>query len=140
MQAKDAYWTTQVEIQRQGAEAWMLWAQGQKAEALKAMAAAAALEDTTEKSAVTPGPLAPELLGDMLLEANQPAQALKEYETGLQKEPNRFRSVYGAGRAAELAGNAQKARTYYAQLVKICERGERQSRTELARAVGYLAK
>jgi tetratricopeptide (TPR) repeat protein len=142
VQAKDAYWTTQVEIQRQGAEAWMLWAQGQKAEALKAMTAAAALEDTTEKSAVTPGPLAPahELLGDMLLEANQAAPALKEYETGLQKEPNRFRSVYGAARAAELAGNAQKARTYYTQLVNICEKGERQTRTELARALAYLAK
>ena len=57
--AKEAYWTTQVEIQRQGAEGWMLWAQGKKAEAIKMMAAAAALEDTTEKSAVTPGPLAP---------------------------------------------------------------------------------
>ena len=138
---KDEYWTTQVEIQRQGAEAWTLWAQGRKDEALKAMTAAAALEDTTEKSAVTPGPLAPahELLGDMLLEAQQPAKALAEYEAGLKKEPNRFRSVYGAGRASELAGNAAKARTYYEQLVKICERGER-SRPALDAALKYLAK
>jgi hypothetical protein len=110
VQLKDQYRTTQVETERQGAEAWTLWAQGKHAEALTAMAAAAALEDTTEKSAVTPGPLAPahELLGDMRLEARQPPQALKEYELGLKKEPNRFRSVYGAARAAELAATRRK--------------------------------
>jgi tetratricopeptide (TPR) repeat protein len=138
--AKDLYWTTQVEIQRQEVEAWMLWLQGGKNQALKTMAAAATLEDTTEKSAVTPGPLAPahELLGDMLIDAKQPAEALKEYETALQKEPNRFRSVYGAGHAAELAGFSQKARTYYQQLMKICERGERQLRPELDHAASYI--
>ena len=52
----------------------------------------------------------------------------------LKKEPNRFRSVYGAGRAAEAAGDGAKARTYYAQLVKICERGDRQARAELEHA------
>lgn len=141
IEAKDEYWTTQVDIQRQGAEAWQLWAQGSTDAALKAMAAAATLEDTTEKSAVTPGPLAParELLGEMLLEANQPAKALVEFEANLKKEPNRFRSVYGAGRAAELAGNTQKARTYYAQLVKICERGDRAGRPELERARAFAA-
>ncbi len=133
---KDAYWTTQVDIQRQVAEAWMLWAQGQKDAAIKTLTAAAALEDTTEKSAVTPGPLAPahELLGDMFLEANRPADALKEFETGLKKEPNRFRSVYGAGLAAERSGDQNKARTYYAQLVKLCERGDAPGRAELRHA------
>jgi tetratricopeptide (TPR) repeat protein len=138
--AKDLYWTTQVEIQRQEVEAWVLWAQGGKNQALKTMGAAATLEETTEKSAVTPGPLAPahELLGDMMIDAKQPAEALKEYETVLQKEPNRFRSVYGAGHAAELAGFTQKARTYYQQLVKLCERGERQIRPELDHAASYV--
>jgi tetratricopeptide (TPR) repeat protein len=139
VQAKDEYWTTQVEIQRRGAAAWVLWADGQKAEAIKMMGSAAELEDTTEKSAVTPGPLAPahELLGDMLLEDKQPARALKEYESSIKKEPNRFRSVYGAGRAAELAGDTRTARTYYQQLVKICERGERQNRPELDHAATF---
>jgi len=138
--AKDLYWTTQVEIQRQEVEAWLLWLQGGRNQALKTMGAAATLEDTTEKSAVTPGPLAPahELFGDMLMDARQPAEALKEYETALEKEPNRFRSVYGAGHAAELAGFSQKARTYYQQLVKICERGERQIRPELDHAASYV--
>jgi glyoxylase-like metal-dependent hydrolase (beta-lactamase superfamily II) len=134
--AKDEYWTTQVDIQRQAAEAWVLWAQGKKDAALKAMTAAAQLEDTTEKAAVTPGPLAParELLGEMLLEAARPADALTAFEANLKKEPNRFRSLYGAAHAAELAGNRQKSRTYYAQLVKICDRGDRPGRPELQHA------
>jgi predicted metal-dependent HD superfamily phosphohydrolase len=75
----------------------------------------------------------------MLLEANRPADALTEYETALKKEPNRFRSVYGAGRAAELAGNKDKARTFYTQLVKICERGDPQARADLRHAREYVA-
>jgi tetratricopeptide (TPR) repeat protein len=141
IQAKDEYWATQVEIERQAANAWSLWAEGRKDEALKTLTAVAALEDTTEKSAVTPGPLAPahELLGEMLLEANQPADALKAFETGLKKEPNRFRSVYGAGIAAERAGSREKARAYYTQLVKICERGDQPGRPELDHARAYVA-
>ena len=141
VQAKDAYWTTQLDIQRQTAQAWVLWAEGKKDDGLRALTAAAALEDTTDKSAITPGPIAParELLGEMLLEAKQPADALKEFEANLKKEPNRFRSVYGAGRAAESAGDAAKARTYYAQLLKICERGDQQGRAELAHARQFTA-
>jgi hypothetical protein len=136
IEAKDEYWTTQVDIERQSAEAWVLWARGSKEAALKAMAASAALEDTTEKSAVTPGPFAParELFAEMLMANNEPAKALVEFEANLKKEPNRFKSVYGAGRAAELSGNAEKAKTYYAQLVKICERGDKPDRTALAHA------
>jgi tetratricopeptide (TPR) repeat protein len=139
--AKDAYWATQLDIQRQAAEAWTLWADGKKDEAIKTLTAAAALEDTTEKSAITPGPIAPahELLGEMWLEAGQPANALTAFEANLKKEPNRFRSVFGAGRAAEAAGDRAKARTYYAQLVKICERGDRQARPELEHARTYEA-
>ena len=142
VQAKDAYWTTQLEIQRQAAEAWMQWAQGHKDEAIKTLTAAAALEDTTDKSAITPGPLAPahELLGEMLLEAKQPANALKEFETSLKKEPNRFRSVYGAARAAEAARDKAKARTYYGQLLKICERGDQHGREELEHARKYIGE
>jgi hypothetical protein len=141
VQAKDAYWATQLDIQRQAADAWTLWAEGKKEDAIRTLTSAAALEDTTDKSAITPGPIAPahELLGEMLLEAKQPANALKEFEANLKKEPNRFRSVYGAGRAAESAGDRAKARSYYAQLVKICERGDRQLRPELEHAHQYTA-
>jgi len=136
VQAKDAYWATQLDIERQAAEGWTLWAEGKKDEALRTLAAAAALEDTTDKSAITPGPIAPahELFGEMLLEAGQPANALKEFEASLAKEPNRFRSLSGAGRAAEAAGDRAKARTYYSQLTNICERGDRNGRPDLEHA------
>jgi len=105
------------------------------------MRAAAALEDSTEKAAVTPGPLAParELLGEMLLELKEPAQARKEFEATLVKEPNRFRAVYGAARAAALAGDRTAARRYYAQLLKICERADKPDRPELGTARQALA-
>ena len=107
-----------------------------RADALAEMRAAATLEDNTEKSAVTPGPLAParELLGEMLLELKEPAQARKEFEATLNKEPNRFRAVYGAARAASLMGDRAAARRYYAQLLKISERGDKPGRPELAEA------
>jgi len=139
IQSKDAYWATQLDIERQTAEAWTLWAEGKKQDALRTLTAAAAVEDTTDKSAITPGPIAPahELLGEMLLEANRPADALKEFRTSLNKEPNRFRSLYGAGRAAESAGDRAQARSYFAQLVTLCERGDSHARAELDHAREY---
>ena len=94
------------------------------------------LEDSTDKSAVTPGPLAParELLAEMLLEVKEPAQARTEFEATLKKEPNRFRAVYGAARAASLTGDRVAARRYYDQLLKICERADKPRRHELADA------
>ena len=132
----ESYWAEQTEIQRREASAWLAMAEGRKADAVTAMRAAAEMEDRTEKAAVTPGPLSParELLGEMLLHLNQPVEALKAFEATLKKEPNRFRAVYGAAKAASLAANRAKSRTYYAQLLKICERGDIPGRPELIEA------
>jgi hypothetical protein len=129
----EPYWTDQIEIQRRAASAWLTLAEGRKGDALAEMRAAADAEDRTEKPAVTPGPLAParELLGDMLLEVKEPAQALKEFEATLSKEPNRFRALNGAARAARLAGNQSAAAKYAADLLKVCARGDRPGRPEL---------
>ncbi|MDO8680964.1 MAG: hypothetical protein Q7R30_20800 [Acidobacteriota bacterium] len=123
IEMKDAYWTEQVDIQRRVAEAWVMYAQGQKAEGIAALTAAADAEDKTDKSAVTPGPLAParELLGFMLLEANRPKEALVAFEAVAKKEPNRFLALYGAGQAAEATKQKSKAKAYYKQIVEICE-------------------
>lgn len=134
--ANDAYWTEQVEIQRRAAAAWMTLAEGRHAEALTLMHEAADMEDATEKSAVTPGPIKParELLGDMLLQLNRPAEALVAFETTLKKEPNRFRATYGAARAAAAAGQQQKASAHYASLLKISNGADQPGRKELAEA------
>jgi hypothetical protein len=133
---RESYWADQVAIEHRAAQAWLALAEGRHSEALQVMRDAADREDRTEKNAVTPGPLAParELLGDMLLQVNRPAEALREYAATLTKEPNRFRSVYGAGRAASLAGDTAAARRYFDQLVTICERADSPARPELAEA------
>jgi len=133
---KEVYWAEQTEIQRRSASAWLAFAEGRSADALVEMRAAAAMEDGTEKSAVTPGPLAParELVGEMLLQMDQPADALKEFEATLEKEPNRFRAMFGAARSASLAGDREKARTYSAALLKVSDRADEPGRPELEQA------
>jgi tetratricopeptide (TPR) repeat protein len=118
---KLAYWAEQVEIQAKVATAWALYAEGKHEEALGAMRAAADHEDQTEKHVVTPGPIMParELLGEMLMELGRPAEALPQYEASIAKEPNRFRGLYGAGLAAERAGDLTRARGHYEKLVAI---------------------
>jgi hypothetical protein len=69
-----------------------------------------------------------------LLELKLPAQALIEYQKTLVKEPNRFRALYGAAKAAALAGDRATAQRYFAQIVKICERADMPGRPELAEA------
>jgi hypothetical protein len=133
---KESYWAEQTAIQGREALAWLAMSEGRTADAVAGMRTAAEMEDRTEKSAVTPGPLAParELLGELLLQLNRPADALKEFEATLKKEPNRFRAVAGAAKAAALAGNRARARTYASQLVKICERADTPGRPELVDA------
>lgn len=132
----ETYWTEQVRIQALGARAWLTYAGGQPTEALTLMRDAANAEDKTEKSAITPGPLAParEMLGEMLLLTTPPRQALVEFEATLRKEPNRFRAIAGAARAAAAAGDVAAARRYHARLVTLCARGDRPGRAELAAA------
>jgi hypothetical protein len=124
--AKLGYWVEQVEIQQQVATAWVALAQGKGEEALQLMRAAADREDATEKHPVTPGPIVParELLGEMLLIADQPQPALQAFEASMRVEPNRFWGLYGAARAAELAGDRGKANTYYGQLLTLAERAD----------------
>ena len=61
-----------------------------------------------------------EMLADILLELNRPAEALVEYEKSLKIDPNRFNGLYGAGQAAELIGNHEDAKVHFVQLLKTC--------------------
>ncbi|HMH15035.1 MAG TPA: hypothetical protein VK578_18185 [Edaphobacter sp.] len=133
---KESYWANQVEIQRQEVSAWLAFAEDDSKGALAQMSAAVELEDKTEKNAITPGPLAParELLGDLLLELHQPSKALEEFEATLTKEPNRFRSLYGAAEAAKLAGDRQTAQAYFQKLLKVTEHADEPGRQEVAEA------
>src|SRR5436190_17629608 len=120
-EAKDAYWASIVDIQRQIASAWLLYAGGRHDEALSAMAAAADTEDKTDKHPVTPGPLAParELYGAMLLDRGMAKEALGAYEAVFTKEPNRLATYVGAANAATKLGKAEKAKQYTAKVMSL---------------------
>jgi hypothetical protein len=139
-QAKEDYWSGQIDIQRREAAGWLLYAEHENDEAVAMMRSAAEMEDATEKHPVTPGAVIPahEMLGDLLLETKRPSEALAQFEISLQAAPNRFNALYGAAKSAELAGNASKAGQYYSGLMKVAAEGS--PRRQLQEAGVYLKK
>jgi len=119
--ASNKYWINQIEIQRRVVNAWLFYAQNEVEKSLEMMTSAADLEDATSKNPVTPGALLParEMLGDIYLELNRPKDALVQYELSLINNPNRFNTLYGAGKSAELSGNIEKANFYFSELLKL---------------------
>ncbi len=115
------YWIDQIKIQKTVVKAWSLYAQNEVEKSLEMMTAAADLEDATSKNPVTPGALLParEMLGDLYMELNRPNDALTQYELSLKNNPNRFNTLYGAGKSAELSGDIEKANFYYNELLKL---------------------
>jgi tetratricopeptide (TPR) repeat protein len=138
--AQQLYWAEQVEVQVFSTQAWVAQGEGKKDEALKLMRAAADLEDSSEKHVAMENRLYPmrELLGDMLREQGQPALALKEYEVSMKNAPNRLRGYYGAGKAAEMAGEKKKADAYFRQLARLTRTADG-DRAELREMRQYLA-
>ena len=131
------YWAEVVADSRREAEAWIAHSEGKNEEAIKTLRTIAEKEEATGDE---PGAIpAREMLADLLLEMNRTQQALVEYEADLKFNPNRFNGLYGAARAAEMAGQNVKADAYYAELVKSCA-GSDSSRPELSRAKKLLAK
>ena len=135
----DPYWKGQAEIKRLESQAWLAFAEGRTDEALNLAREAAAKEDATDKNPVTPGALRPahEVFADLLFEVKQYAAAAKEYETSLTTAPGRFHGLYGAAKANELVGNKENARKYYAELLKVAEKGD--ARPEIEAAKKYIS-
>ncbi|MBA4137847.1 MAG: hypothetical protein C0518_11065 [Opitutus sp.] len=121
-----SYWASQAETHLLATRAWLAWAEQQPDNAVALMRRAVELEAATDKEAVTPGEVLPagDLLGDLLLELGRPAEALAAYEAVLAASPNRLNTLYGAGLAAERAGDAGKARHYYEQLVRVAREAD----------------
>jgi len=124
--ASQSYWATQVEIQMLAASAWIAETRGEKETALKMMRTAADLEDSSEKHIAMENRLYPmrELLGDLLLEQQQPGAALAEYETSLVLTPNRLRGLYGAAKAAKAEGQPEKATAYFGKLAELTKNAD----------------
>lgn len=139
--ADEDYWKVIVDAGRRSVAAWIALGEGDQARALQLMGDAADLEDSMDKHPVTPGAVLParELLGDMLLLAGRPEQALAAYERALAAAPNRFGSLAGAARAAERSGQAALARSYSSRLLRMCAEAD-SARPALTGAAALLAR
>lgn len=138
--ANDAYWAGQVAIQERAGRAWIALVEGRKEEAIAGMRQAADLEDRSGKHVAMENRLSPirELLGELLMEAQEPAQALKEFETSLRNNPNRYRSFAGAAKAAFRDGDRAQAKSYYEKLLALAGNADT-ARPDLIAAKQYLA-
>jgi tetratricopeptide (TPR) repeat protein len=123
-------------VRQMEVEAWVAFAEGRTDEAVKTLRSASDREDADGVDSLAMP--AREMLADMLLELKRPSEALAEYKAALKNSPNRFDSLYGAGHAAQLAGDAATANAYYAKLMEIS--GTAADRAELTEAKSYLAR
>lgn len=117
----DSYKANQVMIEIEAGTAWIMFKEGNKSDAIRFMTSAADREERTEKHPVTPGTVIParELLGDMLIQMNNPKEAIVAYETDLKNQPNRFNGLYGAALSCERINHVEEATRYYQQLLSI---------------------
>ena len=139
--SNQSYWADRSQDQILALSGWIAYREGARDEGLKLMREAADREDASVKHVAMENRLYPlrELLGELLLEAGQPAAALREYEAAFKENPNRYRGLYGAARAAEAAGDRQKAETYFTNFVAVSAKADT-DRPEIAQAKTFLAR
>jgi tetratricopeptide (TPR) repeat protein len=139
--ANQSYWADRSEEQILAVSSWIALAEGAHEQALKFMRAAADGEDGAVKHIAMENRLYPlrELLGELLLEMGQPAAALTEYETALKANPNRYRGFWGAARAADAAGDREKATAYFTKLAELSKNADTERR-ESREAKAFLTK
>jgi len=124
--AGNSYWAGRSEEHMLALSAWVAQAEGNRDQAIKFMRAATDLEEGRVKHVAMENELYPlrELLAELLLETGQAAAALREFEASLKATPNRYRGFYGAARAAETAGDRQKAAEYFGKLVALAKNAD----------------
>ena len=137
--SNQSYWADRTEEQMLAVSGWVALAEGTRDEALKLMRAAADNEDASVKHVAMENRLYPmrELLGELLLQQGQAPAALREFEAAIKENPNRYRGLYGAARAAEMAGDRAKAVGYYEKLVALSSKADT-ARPEIARAKAFI--
>jgi tetratricopeptide (TPR) repeat protein len=136
--ADQSYWADRTEEQMLAISGWVALKEGASDQALRFMRTAADNEDGSLKHVAMENRLYPfrELLAELLLEMGQPAAALNEFETALKQTPNRFRAFWGAARAADSAGDRQKASEYFGKLADLATNADTE-RQEIREAKAY---
>jgi tetratricopeptide (TPR) repeat protein len=136
--SQSPYWSNQIEVQRREVAAWIAEKNGKSTDAIAGLRSAAELEESMDKHAVTPGAIIParEMLAELLLLHDRAGDSLAEYQAVLKIVPNRFNALYGAGRAAEAAGNADAANRYFRKLTEIAVGDERPEQVAARKKAG----
>jgi tetratricopeptide (TPR) repeat protein len=129
-----------IRVLRLELSSWVAHVERQKDLSITLMREAAELETSTPKHAVTPGPTLPayELLGDLLMEQDSPAEALAAYRRSLELYPKRYNSLQGAARSAHASGDRPLAVSFYGEFLQVAEGGTRVS--DLKEARKYLSR
>src|SRR5262249_39585898 len=137
--ADQSYWADRTEEQMLAVSAWVALKEGNRDQALRFMRAAADSEDGSLKHVAMENRLFPlrEQLAELLLEVGQPAVGLNEFKIALKQTPNRFRAFWGAARAADTAGDREKATEYFGKLVEQTKNADTE-RQEIREAKAYL--
>ncbi len=139
--SNQSYWAERTDEQMLAVSAWVALAEGATDQAVKLMRAAADGEDGSVKHVAMENRLYPmrELLGELLLQMGQAAPALREFEASLRENPNRYRGLYGAARAAEVAGDRPKATEYFEKLMALARKADT-ARPEIVHAKAFLGQ
>ncbi len=136
--AADQRFSTYIEVDRRILAGWIAKADGDPDRAIELMDSAGQLEATVEKHPVSPGTLKPpyEALGDLLLALNRPTEALAAYGQSDQTWPNRYQTLVGAARSANLAGDTETAGRWSRRLLEIAPETERGPMDQIQNVAG----
>lgn len=118
--AGEAYAAKSTEIMELEVTAATAAAKGSYAEAIEMMKRATSIEEEMSPPSGPPSLIKPshELFGEILLSANRPGEAARQFETSLLRQPNRARSLLGLARAAAKAGDTKAAAEAYSRLAR----------------------
>jgi hypothetical protein len=132
---------TVIEVQALEIAAAASAAQGHVDAAISTMQQAIALEEAMPPPQGPPLVIKPahELLGEILLQAQRPADAERQFATALYRHPNRARALLGAARAAAQRGDQAPAVQAYTQLLEQWQPGD-ESLAERQEAQAYLQR
>jgi len=139
--SNQSYWADRSEEQMLAISAWVALKEGARDQALRFMRAAADGEDGSVKHVAMENRLYPlrELYAELLLEMGEPVAALSEFEAALKQTPNRYRTFLGVARAANAAGDRQKASEYYGKLAELAKNADTE-RPETREAKEFFAQ
>jgi hypothetical protein len=128
-----ADYASAIEVKRGEMLGWQAFAEGHPDAALAAMRKAADQQDKLGQMEVDIP--AREMLGDLIVLEDKPAEALTEYRVALKLSPNRLNGLLSAGEAAEQAKRPDEARGFYSAAARQTDGGAHTQRPEVAHAV-----